>query len=230
LGAGSLKKTSVLLKALANVRNSSQNDEQGKEGVTSGKIKYYALDLEYRQLEETLAKLEQGSNDTVTLDGKKEGASDKIVAKGICASYEEAFPHLRDGSYDSNNTGKSEDDEKKCIMFLGSSIGNYSRTEAIEFLRQIADEGMKAGDTLLIGIDSTDDKPMIEKAYNDSDNVTRSFILNGIDHVNQILGDVGLKQDDFEYKNRYNKEKGRHEVHQYTQLLSPETTKADLKT
>lgn len=50
------------------------------------------------------------------------------------------------------------------IMWLGSSCGNYTREEAVQFLRNI---DLREGDTMLIGIDGCADGPRIEKAYND---------------------------------------------------------------
>lgn len=50
------------------------------------------------------------------------------------------------------------------IMWLGSSCGNYTRQEAVQFLRNIE---LREGDTMLIGIDGCADGPRIETAYND---------------------------------------------------------------
>lgn len=50
------------------------------------------------------------------------------------------------------------------IMWLGSSCGNYTREEAVQFLRNI---DLREGDTMLIGIDGCADGPRIETAYND---------------------------------------------------------------
>lgn len=50
------------------------------------------------------------------------------------------------------------------IMWLGSSCGNYTREEAVDFLRNIEP---REGDTMLIGIDGCADGPRIETAYND---------------------------------------------------------------
>lgn len=209
LGAGSLKKTSVLLRAIYGHLQTAQQDSTGVKDVT-----YYALDLEHAQLVKTLEQLETTESDAVTSETTRDERGDnRITIKGICAAYEEAFPVLKDGKYDSESSSASSDDEQRTsILFLGSSIGNYARDEAVAFLKQLADEAMKPGDTLLIGLDSCDDKATIERAYNDSQKLTEQFILNGVDHVDRILGGVGLKQTDFRYTNTYNKEKGRHEV------------------
>jgi uncharacterized SAM-dependent methyltransferase len=54
----------------------------------------------------------------------------------------------------------------KLILFLGSSIGNFSREDAASFLRQIGNL-MNEDDRLLIGIDLRKDKSVVEPAYND---------------------------------------------------------------
>lgn len=53
---------------------------------------------------------------------------------------------------------------KTSILWLGSSIGNFTREEAVDFLKAI---DLAEGDTMLIGVDGCDDGPEIEVAYND---------------------------------------------------------------
>lgn len=204
LGAGSLKKTSVLLRALSNLikKDSSQ------------KVNYYALDLEYGQLVSTLNALVESESDSVTQS--LAGEEGKILAKGICASYDDAMPYLKSGQLDEDVSVVH--DEPKVILFLGSSIGNYSRPDAKEFLKKISNDAMSVGDSMIIGIDSNNDVARIERAYNDTQGVTREFILNGVDHVGRLLNESEaiegetLRREDFEYVSRYNKREGRHEV------------------
>ncbi|BGP55830.1 hypothetical protein JCM8202v2_003437 [Rhodotorula sphaerocarpa] len=99
------------------------------------------------------------------------------------------------------------------IMWLGSSCGNYTREEAVQFLRNI---DLREGDTMLIGIDGCADGPRIEKAYNDPEGVTRAFILEGVDVAGRTLGGEAatvLNQSNFDYVNRWNAERGRHEAY-----------------
>ena len=202
LGAGSLKKTGILLRAL------QQNLLQS--GTLEG-LNYYALDLEHGQLVSTLAQLEANVGDAVTISfSPTDDNMSKIVARGICASYDDALPYLKQGKLDTTDTVH---DESKSILFLGSSIGNYGRAPAVEFLKKISEDAMQPGDTLLIGIDGSDNAKTIERAYNDSEGVTRAFILNGVDHGDRILGGVGLSKERFEYINRYNQPAGRHEAY-----------------
>ena len=90
------------------------------------------------------------------------------------------------------------------IMFLGSSLGNFSREGAADFLRSLP-LGPGSGDTLLLGLDHDNDKDVIEEAYNDPHGHTRRFIMNGLRAAGIALGDEGLfNEDNWEYINRYN--------------------------
>lgn len=65
------------------------------------------------------------------------------------------------------------------VLFLGSSLGNFSRPEMAKFLLQLPlRPGF--GDTLLLGLDGDNGKELVERAYDDSKGVTRAFIMNGL--------------------------------------------------
>lgn len=89
------------------------------------------------------------------------------------------------------------------VMFLGSSLGNFSRSGAVEFLRALPLRP-GSGDTLLIGLDHDNDRALIEKAYNDSLGHTNKFIMNGLRAAGRALGDEDLfNEQNWEYFNRY---------------------------
>lgn len=70
------------------------------------------------------------------------------------------------------------EERKTSILWLGSSIGNFTREEAVEFLKGI---DLAEGDTMLIGVDGCDDGPEIEVAYNDPEvryDFPRSYSLD----------------------------------------------------
>lgn len=92
------------------------------------------------------------------------------------------------------------------IMFLGSSLGNFTRGEDTAFLKALPLRP-GSGDTLLIGLDHDNDSKKIELAYDDPKGVTRSFIMNGLLCAGRALGDEHLfEQDKWEYVGRYNEE------------------------
>ena len=65
------------------------------------------------------------------------------------------------------------------MLFLGSSLGNFSRTEMAAFLSQLPLRP-GSGDTLLLGLDGDNGKELVERAYNDSKGITKAFIMNGL--------------------------------------------------
>lgn len=92
------------------------------------------------------------------------------------------------------------------IMFLGSSLGNFSREEGPAFLRSLPLR-RGCGDTLLLGLDHGSDAARIETAYDDPKGYTRKFILNGLKAAGGVFGDENMfDEDKWEYVGRYNEE------------------------
>lgn len=73
------------------------------------------------------------------------------------------------------------------VLFLGSNIGNFQKHDATAFLRTIR-KVLRPGDALLLGADLKKDRETLERAYNDSLGVTRSFILNQLARINREFG------------------------------------------
>lgn len=76
---------------------------------------------------------------------------------------------------------------KNFVMFLGSSIGNFTRHEAKFFLRNVW-SCLNHDDNLLIGFDLKKDIELLLSAYNDSQGVTAEFNLNLLRRINNELG------------------------------------------
>jgi dimethylhistidine N-methyltransferase len=75
-------------------------------------------------------------------------------------------------------------------FYPGSSLGNFTPTEALGFLNRIAilcHQG-QAGSGLLIGIDLVKSTAVLERAYDDDLGVTAAFNLNILRHINTLLG------------------------------------------
>ena len=73
------------------------------------------------------------------------------------------------------------------VLFLGSSVGNFSPAEALQFFRRLR-ESLRPGDFLLVGFDLKKDLEILRRAYNDAEGVTRLFNLNLLDRINRELG------------------------------------------
>lgn len=97
----------------------------------------------------------------------------------------------------------------KTILWLGSSLGNFERHEVPPFLSGFT-AAIQPGDTMLIGIDSCKDNDRVYHAYNDRDNVTHRFTLNGLKHANRLMGDTVFHPDEWEASGEYDAKKGCH--------------------
>ncbi|KAM5531301.1 hypothetical protein V8D89_015016 [Ganoderma adspersum] len=237
LGAGALRKTSLILSAFARlVPNSSPVPL----------ISYHALDLEKRELERTL----------MELNASEIGAQlkDKVATAGLCGTYDDGLKFIeeggledrapleridtsfaakysvdrigRDASPSSAASSHSRTEETEAtppstpgsqqplhILFLGSSLGNFTRGEDAAFLKSLPLRA-GSGDTLLLGMDHGNDTQQIEAAYNDAKGITRKFIMNGLTCAGRALGDEHLfDEDKWDYVGTYNEELRRHEAY-----------------
>jgi L-histidine N-alpha-methyltransferase len=101
--------------------------------------------------------------------------------------------------------------EAVLVMFLGSTIGNFERKCALEFLRDLR-RALLPGDALLIGADLVKESHRMLEAYDDPTGVTGAFNLNLLGRINRELGgDFQLRQ--FEHQARWNDERRRIEMH-----------------
>ena len=108
-------------------------------------------------------------------------------------------------------SAKRRDGEALLVLFLGSTIGNFSRLAATKFLQSI--RGMlKPGDSLLLGTDLMKPLPALIAAYDDPIGVTAAFNLNLLARINRELdGDFPL--DAFEHVARFNPDARSIEMH-----------------
>ena len=97
------------------------------------------------------------------------------------------------------------------VAFLGSTIGNFPREEAVRLLSHIA-RAMGPSDRFMLGADLVKDPAVINRAYNDSRGVTAAFNLNVLERLNRELGaDFPVKE--FEHRAFYSNEHRRIEMH-----------------
>jgi L-histidine Nalpha-methyltransferase len=108
-------------------------------------------------------------------------------------------------------TAEREAGEALLVLFLGSTIGNFERKCAFEFLRDLR-RALVPGDALLIGADLVKEPHRMLDAYDDPTGVTGAFNLNLLGRINRELGgDFRLR--DFEHQARWNEEHHRIEMH-----------------
>lgn len=106
----------------------------------------------------------------------------------------------------------SEREAKRTVAFFpGSTIGNFTRGKAVEFLAKVASLcGADGG--LLIGVDRKKNRQILESAYNDRDGVTARFNLNILARANRELG-ADFDLSSFYHRAPYNECRGRIEMH-----------------
>lgn len=105
---------------------------------------------------------------------------------------------------------------RRLFFYPGSSIGNFSPPQAVQFLRGLrANEGEDGG--LLIGVDLIKDKAILDAAYDDALGVTAAFNLNALNNVNAALGsDFDVR--DWRHCGFFNQTLSRAEMHVETRL------------
>ena len=148
--------------------------------------RYTPIDVSHQMLEESSYSLLQ--------------AYPELEINAIAARYNEGIDHLN-----------IQTDQQNLITWLGSSIGNFDKSEVATLLRHIQ-EILLPNDRFLVGIDLQKDKTIIEKAYNDEQGITAKFNLNLLTHVNRELGGDFVLEN-FDHKAIYNEEIGRIEMY-----------------
>ena len=119
----------------------------------------------------------------------------------LCADYT--------GHYELPRTRRAA--ARRVVYFPGSTIGNFDPEAATDFLRHISAVcGQDGG--LLIGVDLKKDKSVLERAYNDTAQVTAAFNLNLLRRINRELdADCDIAQ--FRHRAQFNEDHGRIEIH-----------------
>jgi dimethylhistidine N-methyltransferase len=136
----------------------------------------------------------------------------RLETCGIAADYSEG---LREACSISDKNATMP--ERKFVLFLGSTIGNFEYQEAIEFLITLR-ANMQVGDFLLLGFDLQKDVKLLENAYNDQRGFTAEFNLNLLSRINRELGGE-FSQTNFHHLAFYNSEQHRIEMN----LISKKT-------
>jgi L-histidine N-alpha-methyltransferase len=77
--------------------------------------------------------------------------------------------------------------DRRLVIFLGSTIGNFTIVQCRAFLRALA-ASLASGDALLVGFDLVKPSAILHAAYNDAAGVTAEFNRNILRVVNRELG------------------------------------------
>jgi len=99
----------------------------------------------------------------------------------------------------------------RLLFFPGSSLGNFHRSEAGEFLDLVHDT-VGEGGMLLIGVDTKKSESLLNAAYNDTAGVTAEFNLNLLHRIHRELN-AELDPEAYKHRAFYNTKAGRIEMH-----------------
>ena len=191
LGCGTMAKTAIFLDALR---------KSGKKNIS-----FYAIDIEQTSLQASI-------EDLIEFEEKNAEGDDPLLEYyGVLGSYDQAL--------EADVFHKLH--QPKVVLWLGSSIGNWTRDSAADFLNHFSEEIMQPHDLFMIGMDQRNDPLTVARAYNDVQGITRDFGLNGLTHLNTLLGQDVFDLNSFEYYAGYNIEEGRHEA--YLKCLKDQT-------
>jgi dimethylhistidine N-methyltransferase len=103
--------------------------------------------------------------------------------------------------------------QPRVLFYPGSSIGNFTPEQALDFLRNLhVGCGSAAGSGLLIGVDLLKDPAELEAAYDDALGVTAAFDLNLLLHINRLVGS-NFAVRDWRHLSRFNAVQSRVEMH-----------------
>lgn len=104
-------------------------------------------------------------------------------------------------------------------FFPGSTIGNFSAHEAVEFLKS-AKSLLGSSALFIVGADMVKEPAILLRAYDDAQGLTAAFNLNLLRRMNRELqGDFQL--DNFAHRPRWNEERSR--VEMWLESLRPQS-------
>jgi dimethylhistidine N-methyltransferase len=102
-------------------------------------------------------------------------------------------------------------DERRLVLYIGSSIGNFDPEDAAVVLRRVR-SALKPGDSLLLGVDLVKEDSIVLAAYDDAVGVTAAFNRNLLARLNRELG-AAFDPDGFAHCAVWNDAKSRIEIY-----------------
>jgi L-histidine Nalpha-methyltransferase len=111
--------------------------------------------------------------------------------------------------------------ERRLVVYIGSSIGNFEPDEAVGLLRRIRSR-LQPGDGLLLGVDLIKDRNTLLAAYDDRLGITAAFNLNLLRRLNREL-EADFDLDAFSHRRFWIPDASRIEMH--LQSLTAQTVR-----
>ncbi len=101
--------------------------------------------------------------------------------------------------------------ERRLVVYIGSSIGNFEPHQAAKLLRRVR-AGLRAGDGFLLGVDLAKEEAALLAAYDDAAGVTAAFNRNLLVRLNREL-DAEFEPEGFAHCALWNEAESRIEMH-----------------
>ena len=157
------------------------------------RLKYFPLDISSAALEDAKKRIREQCAD--------------VIVKPVVADFSNGFSLLR------------EIPERKLVLYLGSSIGNFEWSDAAAMLRGVREQ-LSPGDALLMGTDMVKDPSILVPAYDDAQGVTSEFSKNILTRLNrEVNADFDLNS--FRHVAEWNAHCSRIEI--YLESTRPQT-------
>jgi L-histidine Nalpha-methyltransferase len=167
-----------------------------------GSVTYYPIDVSETALEEARTRLES--------------EMPEVTVESIVADYTEGMPQT--------NAAGVAGGGRRLVLYIGSSIGNFSPADALDVLRGVRAQ-LLPGDSLLLGTDMVKDTGMLLAAYDDAAGVTARFNMNVLVRINREL-DANFNPQLFRHQARWNVQHSRIEMHLESLLAHRVTVRA----
>lgn len=110
----------------------------------------------------------------------------RVTAETLAARYPGLEVHGVVGDFDRHVGRLPRGEERRMIVLLGGTIGNYPPAARKELLHEIVDL-MAPGDRFLLGTDLVKEPARLELAYDDPQGVTAAFNKNVLSVINREL-------------------------------------------
>jgi L-histidine N-alpha-methyltransferase len=113
--------------------------------------------------------------------------------------------------------GPASPDERRLVLYIGSSIGNFEPKESAQLLRRVR-SALRKGDGLLLGVDLVKSAEVLLAAYDDAGGITESFNRNLLVRLNRELG-ADFEPLDFLHRAVWNATASRMEIFLQSRVL-----------
>ncbi len=123
-------------------------------------------------------------------------------------------PRVMDYTHGNGNRlhlGSVDVRERRLVIYIGSSIGNFEPHQAAKLLRRVR-AGLDAGDGFLLGVDLAKEDSILLAAYDDAAGVTAAFNRNLLVRLNREL-DAEFEPEAFAHCALWNEAESRIEMH-----------------